>query len=71
MMGLKFPNKRAAMVALNERGTLGPEDIIETSFFGTEYKDGQHSVCVSLNPSVTRNSFALITVAGGRIVRVK
>jgi len=71
MMGLKFKTKKAAKEALAERGTLGPEDIIETSFFGQEYKDGTHAVCVSLDPHTVRNSFAEITVAGGRIVGVK
>lgn len=71
MMGLRFKTKVAAKAALKERGTLGQEDIIETSFFGTEYKDGQHAVCVSLDPYTVRNSFATITVKGGRIVAVK
>jgi hypothetical protein len=70
MMGLAFKTKKAAKEALVARGTLGPEDIIETSFFGIEYKDGQHAVCVSLDPYTVRNSFATITVKGGRIVKV-
>lgn len=70
-MGLRFKTKAAAKAALAERGTLGQEDIIETSFFGQEYKDGQHGVCVSLDPYTVRNSFATITVRGGRIVSVK
>ncbi len=71
MMGLQFKSKFAAKAALAENGTLGPENIIETSFFGTEYKDGTHAVCVSLDPHTVRNSFAEITVSAGRIVRIK
>lgn len=70
MMGLRFKTKKAAKDALAERGTLGPENIIETSMFGTEYKDGTHGVCVSLDPYTVRNSFATITVKDGRIVKV-
>jgi len=70
MMGLRFKNKKAAKEALAARGTLGPEDIIETSFFGPEYRDGQHSVCVSLDPYRVRLSFGTITVRDGRIVKV-
>jgi hypothetical protein len=70
-MGLRFKSKVAAKAALAERGTLGPEDIIETSVFGREYKDGQHAVCVSLDPYNIRNSFGTITVKNGRIVSVK
>jgi hypothetical protein len=71
MMGLRFKTKKAAKEALAARGTLGREDIIETSFFGTEYQPGEHSVCVSLDPYNVRNSFARITVnAVGRIVKV-
>jgi hypothetical protein len=71
MMGLTFKSKVAAKAALAARGTLGPEDIIETSFFGDEYRDGKHAVCVSLYPSKVRNSFATIIVKDGRIVDVK
>lgn len=70
MMALKFLTKKAAKEALAERGTLGPENIIETSFYGSEYKDGKHGVVVSLAPDRVRNSFAEITIAGGRIVKV-
>lgn len=70
MMGLRFKNKKAAREALALRGSLGPEDIIETSFFGREYKDGQHAVCVSLDPYHVRNYFGTITVRDGRIVKV-
>lgn len=70
MMGLRFKTKKAAREALVERGTLGPENIIETSMFGAEYKDGTHAVCVSLDPYTVRNAFATITVKGGRIVKV-
>lgn len=71
MMGLRFKTKKAAQEALAAKGTLGPENIIETSLFGTEYKDGTHAVCVSLDPYTVRNSFAQITVVNGRIVKVK
>lgn len=71
MMGLRFPSKTAARRALEARGTLGREDIIETSLFGSEYKDGEHAVCVSLDPYTIRNSFGTITVRDGRIVRVR
>ncbi len=70
MMGLRFKTKKAAKEALVERGTLGPENITETSFFGAEYKDGTHAVCVSLDPYTIRNSFAQIKVENGRIVKV-
>jgi hypothetical protein len=71
MMGLRFKTKKAAQLALQAQGFLTEDDIIETSFFGREFKDGEHSVCVSLDPSRVRNSFARITVQGGLIVRVK
>jgi hypothetical protein len=70
MMGLRFKTKKAAKEALAAKGTLGPENIIETSFFGAEYKDGTHAVCVSLDPYTIRNSFAQIEVVDGRIVKV-
>jgi len=71
MMGLLFKTKKAAKDALAERGTLGPEDILETSLFGAEYKDGTTAVCVSLDPYTVRNSFAEITISGGRITKIK
>lgn len=75
MMGLKFKSKVEAKRALAERGTLGREDIIETSFFGSEYTVGTHPVCVSLDPYTVRNSFAQIVVdrvpEGLRIVAIK
>ena len=71
MMALAFTTKKAAREALATRGTLGPEDIIETSFFGTEYRDGSHGVVVSTAPDRVRNSFATIVVRDGRIVSVK
>jgi len=71
MMGLTFKSKKAAKEALVERGSLGPEDVIETSFFGAEYKDGTQAVCVSLDPYTVRNSFATIIIKDGRIVSVK
>ena len=70
MMALAFKTKKAAKEALAARGSLGPEDIIETSMFGPQYKDGQHAVVVSLEPDRVRNSFATITVEGGRITKV-
>ena len=70
MMALAFKTKKAAKDALAERGTLGPEDVIETSFFGPEFKDGKHGVVVSVAPDRVRNSFATITVVNGRIVKV-
>lgn len=71
MMGLLFQSKKAAKEALASRGTLGPEDVMETSFFGPEYKDGMTAVVVSLDPYTVRNSFAEITIEGGRITRIK
>jgi hypothetical protein len=70
MMALAFKTKKAAKEALAARGTLGPEDVIETSFFGPEYKDGTQAVVVSEAPDRIRNSFATITIVGGRIVKV-
>ena len=70
MMGLRFKTKKAAKDALAQRGSLGPEDIIETSIFGQEYRDGKHAVCVSLDPYTVRNYFATITVQDGRITKV-
>ena len=70
MMALAFKTKKAAKEALAVKGSLGPEHIIETSFFGPEFKDGTHSVVVSEAPDRIRNSFATITVEGGRIVKV-
>lgn len=71
MMGLTFKSKKAAKEALAARGTLGREDIIETSMLGSEYKDGKTAVCVSLDPYTVRNSFAEITIQDGRIVTIK
>lgn len=71
MMGLTFKSKKAAKEALAARGTLGREDVIETSFFGSEYKDGTQAVVVSLDPYTVRNSFAQITIRDGRIVGIK
>lgn len=71
MMALAFPTKKAAKEALTLKGTLGPENIIETSFFGSEYRDGSHGVVVSTAPDRIRNSFATIVVRDGRIVSVK
>ncbi len=71
MMALAFKTKKAAKDALAAKGTLGPENIIETSFFGSEYKDGSWGVVVSEAPDRIRNSFATIVVKNGRIVSVK
>ena len=71
MMGLLFKTKKAAQEALKARGSLGPEHVMETSLFGAEYKDGTTAVCVSLDPYRVRNSFATITIEGGRIVKIK
>lgn len=71
MMALKFKTKKAAKEALWVLGTLGPEDVIETSFFGPEYKDGTWGVVVSTDPERVRNSFAEITIRDGRIVKIK
>ena len=71
MMGLRFKNKKAAREALAAKGYLTEDDIVETSFFGAEFKPGEHSVCVSLDPYTVRNYFARITVdANYRIVKV-
>jgi hypothetical protein len=71
MMALSFPTKKAAKEALALRGHLNELDIIETSFFGKEYKDGKHAVVVSKDPWNVRNSFAEITIKDGRIVAIK
>jgi hypothetical protein len=71
MMALAFTTKKAAKEALTLKGTLGPENIIETSFFGSEYRDGSHGVVVSTAPDRIRNSFATIVIRDGRIVSVK
>jgi hypothetical protein len=71
MMALLYKTKKAAKDALAERGTLGPEDVLETSLFGAEYKDGTTAVVVSLDPERVRNSFAEITISGGRITKIK
>lgn len=70
MMGLKFATKKAAKEALAAAGSLGRSNIIETSMFGPEFKDGQHAVCVSLDPYRVRNAFATITVVDGRITKI-
>jgi hypothetical protein len=71
MMALAFTTKKAAREALAARGTLGPEHVIETSFFGAEYRDGKHGVVVSTAPDRVRNSFAEITIRDGRIVAIR
>jgi hypothetical protein len=71
MMALAFKTKAEAKRALAERGTLGPDDVIETSFFGPEYRDGKTAVVVSVAPDRVRNSFAEITISGGRIVAIR
>lgn len=71
MMALLFKTKKAAKEVLAAQGTLGPEHVLETSFFGPEYKDGTQAVVVSEQPDRIRNSFATITIKDGRIVSVK
>lgn len=71
MMALAFPTKKAAKDALAARGSLDESDIIETSFFGSEYKDGTWGVVVSTQPDRVRNSFATITIRDGLIVSIK
>lgn len=66
MMGIRFKTKKEAKAAV----PFGRERIIETSFFGPEYKDGTHAVVVSLDPSRVRNAFATITVKDGIVVKV-
>jgi hypothetical protein len=66
MMAIAFKTKKEAKAAV----PFGPERIIETSFFGPEFKDGQHSVVVSTAPDRVRNSFARITVVNGVVVKV-
>lgn len=67
MMGLLFKTKKEAKAAV----PFGQEKILETSFFGAEYKDGKHAVCVSLDPYTVRNAFAQITVKDGIVVKVE
>ena len=62
MMGLLFKNKKAAREALAVKGYLTDDVILETSLFGAEFKPGEHSVCVSLDPYNVRNYYARITV---------
>lgn len=71
MMALAFKTKKAAKEMLAERGFLTDYDIIETSFFGREYKDGTWGVVVSTAPDRVRNSFAEITIRDGLIVKIK
>lgn len=72
MMALAFETKKAAQTALAEKGTLGPDSIIETSLFGSEYRDGKSiGVVVSTQPDRIRKSFAAIDIVGGRIVKVR
>lgn len=66
MMAIAFKTKKEAKAAV----PFGEERVIETSFFGREFKDGEHSVVVSLKPDRIRNSFARITVKGGKVVKV-
>jgi hypothetical protein len=70
MMALLFRTKKEAKEALAAQGSLGEENVLETSFFGPEFKDGVQAVVVSLEPDRVRNSFAEITIVGGRIVKV-
>lgn len=66
MMGIRFKTKKEAKAAV----PFGKERIIETSLFGQEYRDGEHAVCISLDPYTTRNTFGTITVEGGIVVKV-
>ena len=66
MMAIAFKTKKEAKAAV----PFGEERIIETSFFGREFKDGIHSVVVSVAPDRVRNAFARITVVGGKVVKV-
>lgn len=69
MMGLRFKSKADARRSLPFRAA---DKIIETSFFGPEYKgDGEYTVCVSLDPSTVRNSFGTITVKGGMVTAIR
>lgn len=70
MMALNFKTKKAAKEALLEKGFLDERHIIETSFFGREYKDGKWGVVVSTAPDRIRNSFAEITIVDGKIVKI-
>jgi len=70
MMALNFKTKKAAKEALAAKGFLDENDVIETSFYGSEYKDGKHGVVVSVDPYTIRNSFAEITIVDGKIVKV-
>ena len=70
MMALLFNTKKSAKEALKEKGFLDEDNILETSFFGKEYKDGKWGVVVSLAPDRIRNSFATITITNGKIVRI-
>lgn len=67
MMAIAFKTKKEAIAAV----PFGPERVIETSFFGPQFKDGTHGVVVSLEPDRVRNSFATITVVDGMVVKVK
>lgn len=66
MMAIAFKTKKEAKQAV----PFGQERIIETSFFGPEFKDGRHTVVVSLQPDRIRNSFAIITVKNNSVIRV-
>ena len=66
MMAIAFKTKKEAKAAV----PFGPERVIETSFFGPEFRDGKHGVVVSLDPGRVRNSFAEITVENGLVVKV-
>lgn len=66
MMGIRFKTKKEAKAAV----PFGEDKVIETSFFGKEYKDGEHPVCISLDPYTVRNVFGVITVKDGIVVKV-
>lgn len=67
MMAIAFTTKKEAIAAV----PFGEEHVIETSFFGAEFKDGEHSVVVSRDPYNIRRAFARITVVNGLVTKVK
>ena len=69
MLGIRFKTKKELkkMIGKNISGS-----IIETSIFGKEYNGGNQgtAVCVSLDPSRVRNSFAQIWVSNHILTKV-
>ncbi len=70
MLGIRFKTKKALREYIGKDIT---GHIIETSFFGLEYKSNLSgaAVCVSLNPERIRNAFAQIWVQDNILVKVK